>query len=703
MTDPNPAAKGPNEAAVLVISSDSSFYAGLAGALEAGGVMATVGGDPSWAVDELAKGRHAAVVVDTDGLGGEAGAVVARLRKLHPDRAMFVTATHPSKSLLTKLSQAAPRHFMLKPVDAAQAARLIRLACRGGASGVGKGGVRTPRAVGKGDASNKHGSSRGATPADRQLQSANEALRKQVSQLTILYQMGRDISENENWSDALDRFLMAMVSYTKADGAALLLFSRNGQRLSVRSNFHVDEPTLARACAILGTRWRENPRGSEIHSIESYDDRLFSTCLERLKPWRLTVAPMRYRSFVWGFVLIDKSYQSNVPFRQDYAGLTTIQTILAEEVANASYISDLRQLSRFNQKVLENIQSGVVTTDLEGFVVFWNHLAQTMCPKLASGVRVHFDELCRTPSEPEGLFSKIMDSDKDTHVLEVSYFGKHDRESPGRFSITKMHDDNLNGTVLVGILEDLTEQKKMEAEIRRTDRLRVLGQVSAGMAHEIGNPLTGIMTTAQLLARHVAHDQKMLGDVRIILDEAARLRDILANLKHFARSAKPEIRRCVVADVLGRVVSLSSDQAEKKGIEIRIRDDLGARVCMADPNQLEQVLLNLVLNAMDACDRGNSVEIVLSDEPDPDDTNGGFARIEVIDDGPGVPPEIRDALFEPFVTTKVHGTGLGLSISRQIMKEHHGDIRCDFLERGTRFTIRLPLGRGEKLEAKRTR
>jgi two-component system sensor histidine kinase HydH len=373
-------------------------------------------------------------------------------------------------------------------------------------------------------------------------------------------------------------------------------------------------------------------------------------------------------------------------------------------VANASYISELRQLGRFNQKVLDNANSGVVTTDLHGYVVFWNHLASGMCPELVGGARVHFDELFRVPGQTGGIFRSIMESVDDNHVLEVTYHGlKNGPGSPGRLGITKMHDDNLNGTVLVGILEDLTEQKKLEAEIRRTDRLRVLGQLSAGVAHEIRNPLTGIATSAEVLASRLAGGEDKLKYVRAILEETSRLDEIVRNLLSFAKPAKPQIGVCALAEVSDRVVNLLSDQAAKKGIELRMRDDLEGSVCMADSNQLAQVLLNLVLNAIDACDRGNTVEIVLSSESDVEDRDRGSVRIDVLDDGPGVCPQIRDRLFEPFVTTKTQGTGLGLAISQQIIEEHHGDIRCEFLEKGTRFTIRLPRGASQTASTARSR
>jgi signal transduction histidine kinase len=649
---------------------------------------------------EMAKRRHEAVLVDADGLDREAVGVVGRIKERHPDRVIFVTASRPSKTLLASLERAGAHRFLPKPIDAREAARVIRDACQGEGQGFRAVPRRGRIPVGGTSGGVKRGSfGRSDSASNQRLHDATEILRKQVSQLTILYQMGRDISETENWTDALDRFLMALVNYARADGAALLLFNRSGERLAPRANFQVSEDALARASVTLDRRWKENPRAFEIHSIESYDDRVFGACLERARPWRLTVIPMRYRNRVWGFLLIDKRYRSNVRFRADYPFLTTIQTILAEEVANASYISDLRQLSRFNQKVLDNIQSGVITTDADGAIVFWNHVARAMCPELRSTSRAHFDEVFKSARHPEGIFRAIMSAAEDTQVLDVTYRGMRHEATPGRLSTTKMHDDNLNATVLVGIFEDLTEQRKLEAEIRRTDRLRVLGQLSAGVAHEIRNPLTGIATSAELLGGRLVGDNDRLKYVRAILDETSRLDEIIANLLSFARPARPQIHACSVSDVSTRVVSLLSDQASKKGIALRVHDKLGDRVCMADANQLTQVLLNLVLNAIDACDHGNTVDIELDCETDPAGVDDGAIRIDVCDDGPGVDVEVRDRLFEPFVTTKTHGTGLGLAISQQIIEEHRGSIRCERCEKGARFTIRLPLRTGNPVPA----
>jgi signal transduction histidine kinase len=615
---------------------------------------------------------------------------------------VFVAAARPSKTLVNQLLHAGSHHFLPKPMDGKATARLIRAACDK-RSCAGVRAAEEGRGGGEDAGRGRRSVSREFLAANQQLQNANDTLRRQVSQLTILYQMGRDISENENWSDALDRFLMALVNYAEAEGAALLLFSRGGECLAARSNFQVAEEALSRTGGVLGARWRENPRGFEIHAAESYAEPVFNACLERLKPWRLTVVPLRYRSRVWGFLVIEKRYRSNARFRQDYPFFTTVQTILAEEVANASYISDLRQLSRFNHKVLDNIQSGVITTDLEGRVVFSNHIAAEMCPALRGQDKIHFDRLFESRDHPKGLFRPIMESDIDTRVLEVSYRSAGDRETPARLSISKMHDDGLNGTVVVGIFEDLTEQKKLEAEVRRMDRLRVLGQLSAGVAHEIRNPLTGISASAELLGKRIGAQEDKRKYIAAILDETRRLDGIVRNLLSFAKPAKPTFGLCAPGEVSGRVVGLLAEQAAQKGVEVRVRDDLGGRLLHADADQLTQVLLNLVLNSIEACGRGNTVEISLAVEPGDSRPEAEVVRFDVSDDGPGIPPDVAERLFEPFVTTKAQGTGLGLAISQQIIEEHRGTIRCRCGAGGTTFTIRIPIGTGGAESEKRSR
>ena len=512
----------------------------------------------------------------------------------------------------------------------------------------------------------------------------SERLRPLAAQLKTLYHMGRDLGADENWSDALDRFLMALVSFMDAEGAGLLLLSDHERSLSARAIFHLDAEHVGHAIATIRDGWSRHARAAEIHALESYGTSRATSCLERAAPWRTTVIPLRHRGRSLGFLILDKAYRGARDFEGDYHFFSTLQTIFAEEIANASYISELRQLSRFNHKVLDNLRSGVVTTDLDGAIRFANAWAAEMCPRLRGrGVAgtIHLDQLFQHGPHTDGLFRRLMDATDDGEAIEVTCHGGRG-PFPARLRVAKMHDDHVNGTVLVAIFDDLSELKRMEEAVRRNDRLRALGQLSAGMAHEIRNPLAGIATTAEVLGEKLAGDDDKLRYIHVMLDEIQRLDGIVKNLLAFARPPKPHVSRCDVADVVTRVVSLSADTASARGVGVAVEVGPDA-VCLADASQLTQVLLNLVLNAVQACAHGDRVAVASRR----DDT---WVTIEVADSGAGVPDDVRATLFEPFVSTKTQGTGLGLAITRQIVDDHHGTIACEFLDRGTRFIVRLP-------------
>ena len=516
-----------------------------------------------------------------------------------------------------------------------------------------------------------------------------ERLQRVAAQLKTLYHMGRDLGEDENWSDALDRFLMALVNFMGANGAGLLLFSDNERALSARAVFHLDDTLVARIIETVREGWKHHARASEIHSLESYaTGERPTSCLERTAPWSLTVIPMRHRGRALGFLVLDKAYTGGLDFQYDYHFLSTLQTIFAEEIANASYISELRQLSRFNHKVLDNIRSGVVTTDLAGLIRYANSFANELCPRLRGIARaqVAFDDLFRSPDGASGLFAHFLASQSDSTVTEVECHGGSSA-FPARLRLTRMHDDLVNGTVIVAIFDDLSEQKRMEEALRRNDRLRAIGQLSAGVAHEIRNPLAGIATTAEVLGAKLGPGDDRARYTRVILDEVTRLDGIVRNLLAFARPPRPTIAPCAVEDLLARIRHLVGEPAQARGVELNTSAGEAATACLADAAQLTQVLLNLALNAVQACTAGERVSVSARAH---NEGARDWIMIDVEDNGAGVPREIRATLFDPFVTTRAQGTGLGLAISRQIVEDHHGSLVCTFLDRGTRFTVKIP-------------
>jgi two-component system sensor histidine kinase HydH len=242
----------------------------------------------------------------------------------------------------------------------------------------------------------------------------------------------------------------------------------------------------------------------------------------------------------------------------------------------------------------------------------------------------------------------------------------------------------------VGIFEDLTDQKRMEAEIRKNDRLRALGQLSAGVAHEIRNPLTGIATSIEVLGSKLREEPDKVKYIHAVLDEISRLDGIIRNLLNFAKPAKPRITTCSLPEIAGRVIRLLADQATNKGVELVLEDKVDEDTCSADGDQITQVLMNLVLNAIQACTEGDRIEMILRNKPESGRDGRRYRRVDVIDSGPGIPKEIRRNLFDPFFTTKSQGTGLGLAISQQIVEEHGGKILNEFRPGETVFSVLLP-------------
>jgi two-component system NtrC family sensor kinase len=219
--------------------------------------------------------------------------------------------------------------------------------------------------------------------------------------------------------------------------------------------------------------------------------------------------------------------------------------------------------------------------------------------------------------------------------------------------------------------------------------------LAAGVAHEINNPLTGIVTYSHLLLERAAAQNGTRDSLEKIVKQANRCRDIIRGLLDFSRQRKPEKRLSSVNRVLEECVSLVDNQALFHNIQIvqRLGKDL-PQVFM-DPSQIQQVFMNLIINAAEAMNGAG--KLTLTTRPVPAE---GAVEVEVTDTGHGISEEDLDRLFSPFFTTKEvgHGTGLGLAISYGIIKEHKGTISVESrVDQGTTFTIHLPIA-GEPIE-----
>ncbi len=241
--------------------------------------------------------------------------------------------------------------------------------------------------------------------------------------------------------------------------------------------------------------------------------------------------------------------------------------------------------------------------------------------------------------------------------------------------------DELGG-ISRSINEMASVRGKLELELRREDRLRALGRVAAGLAHEIRNPLNSIRLTVQLLERRLETNSVRREDLQTVRAEVDRLSSLLNDLLDLQRSREPHPGMQPVAPLLQHCIKLVERQAEMQSTSVLLQEGAGNLCAFFDAQQLTQTIVNLLLNALEASPSGGVVRVRTSEE-------NGVATVEVEDEGPGLNPEQQQHLFEPFYTTKPAGTGLGLAVSRELIRSQGGNLVYIPQSKGARFVVEL--------------
>lgn len=356
---------------------------------------------------------------------------------------------------------------------------------------------------------------------------------------------------------------------------------------------------------------------------------------------------------------------------------------LAGQVARLEQILVVKQaeLSEANARlaaVMAGVASGVVAIGLDGRVLSVNPAACAVLPGL--GIGSAWQDLA---AESPAL--RVLAGEPGPLRAERSH---HGRVLDARASALRDQGGHLTGAVEV--FDDVTEVRRLAERAERADRLKQLGEMAAGVAHEIRNPLNGIEGFASLLVRDLPEGDKRRRFAQLIVGGVRDLNRTVTGLLEFTRQRRLERRAHDPVDLVRSVVEIASADAATAAISIVVADDWGGRgAVQVDGAQLKQVLLNLLRNAVEAAAEAHpgSGRVAVTIEAVPE----GLA-IVVDDDGPGVPVESRQLIFTPFHTTKEHGTGLGLAVSFAIVQLHGGSLAVeDGPLGGARFRVLLPV------------
>ncbi len=361
---------------------------------------------------------------------------------------------------------------------------------------------------------------------------------------------------------------------------------------------------------------------------------------------------------------------------------------------------DLTELQTFHHNILQSMHSGLLTTDLQAKITSYNKAAELITGYALSEVYGHDLYFLFPEVDASQLIWSHSDAQKFVRRLETTIRTKFGSKVYLGLSISPLLDNTAKVSGITCIFQDLTELKDMEEQIARADRLAAIGQLAAGVAHEIRNPLASIIGSIQMLQSELNLTEENQALMDIILKESARLDRILTDFLLYARPRTITFAKCDILHevILSTIGLLKRDQRfPKENISIQIDSTPNFPKIVCDVQQIQQVFWNLLLNALQSMSNGGTLAIRTRVEKVEAWELGTrvplYAGIIAISDsGVGMDEEALRHIFHPFYTTKKNGTGLGLAIVHSIIKNHHGTIRVkSAINEGTTIEIVLPL------------
>ncbi len=375
-----------------------------------------------------------------------------------------------------------------------------------------------------------------------------------------------------------------------------------------------------------------------------------------------------------------------------FAGFVSLFWMNSYRIARRS----LQDTSAFADEVVTHLPVGLIATDRQGRIAFFN-AAAAMITGVAEARALGQDPGLVLPGALGRLMVDLEEHRTEIFEQEMECEVGRGKSTPLSVSATRIVNEvgAFVGNVL--IVKDLVELRRLQAEVRRQEKLVAMGGMAAGVAHEIRNPLSSIKGLATYFAGKFAQGSPDQEAARVMIQEVDRLNRVISELLEFARPSDLNVRHSDINALLRHCLQLIQQDAAAKRIELI--QALSADVCSAliDPDRLAQCVLNLYLNAIQAMPGGGRLTVTSTQ------ADSQHVRVEIADTGSGIAPQDMDKLFNPYYTTKPKGTGLGLAIVHKIIEAHGGRIQVDSAPgQGTRFALTLPCaakGAGEDQDA----
>ena len=431
--------------------------------------------------------------------------------------------------------------------------------------------------------------------------------------------------------------------------------------------------------------------------------------------------PCTVRGRTIAYLALSRTDKGDFLSSDDVELLTTLAGYVSIAVENTRLYRSLQnkmeeyeRLKEFSENIVESINVGILAADLNDCVESWNTQIErlTGIPREVAVGRRLADlfpaELCEKFDQVRGqtgvhnIYKFVLqgpaglpagDANGNANGSASNGNGSGKRNGSGahtlNLAIAPLVAKDLQQIGRLIIFDDITDRDELERQLVQADKLSSIGLLAAGVAHEVNTPLAVISTYAQMLAKQISEDEQKSKLLDKIAKQTFRASEIVNSLLNFSRTSTTEFVEMDVSKVIQETLNLLEHQLKKSAIEVKLTTESALPPVKGNAGKLQQVFLNLFLNARDAMESGGTLTIRVWSED-------GFARIDVADNGQGIQPENLARIYDPFFTTKAarKGTGLGLSVSYGIVREHGGTIEVESRwGAGSRFRVELPLAR----------
>ena len=376
---------------------------------------------------------------------------------------------------------------------------------------------------------------------------------------------------------------------------------------------------------------------------------------------------------------------------KDGAGIAQGMIAICHDLSQVRRLEvEIHQKDQFFASIVRNSADAILTLDSEERITSWNKGAEAMfgyteAEMLGQSLEILLPEDLQEQRELQKI-SQTARLEGYLRSYQTRRITKEGQLIDVIFTRTAIKDNEGQIVGFSSVMKDVTNQKLIERHLAQMEKLSAIGELSAGLAHEIKNPLAGIKGAIEIIRDGWAdgHPNRMiLGEV---LAEVSRIDRIVMNLLSYSKPRRPDFASVNLVALIEQVISLLDNVADAKKIQLSLKVKKEIPLVTGDENDLKQLFMNLILNSIEAIPNGGSVEVSL------DEISDSNLCIEVSDNGSGISSERLNKIFQPFYTTKKAGTGLGLATCKRIVLDHGGEIRVESeVGNGTRFRIELPL------------